>query len=220
MHNIKTIATLLLIGTLSLTGCDTPGTLGSSRPNGLTGTTTSATTSSSAGNVGTLISSIIGQFASSTTESTIIGTWVYQEPAVQFESENLLTQAGGSVAAANIIKKIEPYYKMAGITAGKFAFTFNKDNTCTYLLNGKTYNGTYTFDNSNKTLTISTSMMTLPAAYVSVSLNNLTLTFDSTKLLSIAQTLAGASGNATLSTLSSLTGSVNGMKTGFLFKKQ
>jgi hypothetical protein len=46
------------------------------------------------------------------------------------------------------------------------------------------------------------------------------MTFDSTKLLTIAQGIASASQNSTLSTLSSLSSSFNGMKTGFMFKKQ
>lgn len=170
-------------------------------------------------NAGTVISGIIGQLTQKTSANTIVGTWIYTEPTVQFESESLLAKAGGAMAANAIITKIEPYYKKAGITPGRFAFTFNKDNTCTYQMNGQTYTGTYKFDKSTNTIAITGSYITFPSAYITVSSNNLAMTFDSTKLLTLVQGL-GVSKNQTLSSIGTLSSSFSGMKTGFLFTKQ
>lgn len=223
MRKIKTTLTSLFVGALALTGCGTTGgDLGSQLLSGVLGSTGTGATeaANTAINAGTLISGIVGQLTQNTSESSIVGTWVYQEPSIQFESENFLAQAGGAVASSALIKKLEPYYKKIGITPGKFSFTFNKDKTCSYTMGGNTYSGTYTYDSSKHTITISGQIITFPSAYVTVSANNLALTFDSSKILTMAQGFAGASQNATLSTLSSLTSSFKGMKTGFLFKKQ
>lgn len=222
MRKIKTTLASLCVAALALTGCGTTGTdLASSLLSSAIGINNSSSdASSTAVNAGTLISGIIGQLTENTSESSIIGTWVYQEPSIQFESENFLAKAGGAVASSAIIKKLEPYYKKVGITAGKFSFTFNKDKTCTYTIGNNSYNGTYTYDSSKHTVTIQGQIITFPAAYVTVSSNNLAMTFDSSKLLSLAQGLATGSQNATLSSLSSLTSSFTGMKAGFLFKKK
>ena len=170
---------------------------------------------------GSLIGSVLGGLlGSGTNANTIAGTWVYSKPAIQFESENFLAQAGGSVASAAIVGKIEPYYQQIGITPGAFVITFNKDNTCNYTLKGQTYSGTYTFNSSNGTISIKGMLLTFPSAYITVSGNQMALTFDSTRLLNIAQGLASASQNSTLSTLGSLSTSFNGMKTGFLFTRR
>ena len=60
----------------------------------------------------------------------------------------------------------------------------------------------------------------LITAYVTVSYKNLAITFDSTKLLTLAQSFGANSTNTTISGLTSLTKSINGMKTGFLFNKK
>ena len=47
--------------------------------------------------IGNLISSVTGDLT--TTQANLIGEWSYTDPSVQFESENMLTQAGGSAIA-------------------------------------------------------------------------------------------------------------------------
>lgn len=170
-------------------------------------------------NASSLIGNIISTFAGGalTNQSTIVGTWTYKAPSVQFESENLLSKAGGSYAATQMESKLGGYYQMVGIKPGTFTFTFNKDNTCSYKIGNKTVTGTYTFDSNKKTITIKgQSGMTL-TAYVSVSLNELALTFDASKLLTLVSQAGTVS--QSLSSISSLAGSFSGMKLGFKFGK-
>jgi len=204
------------LGTTSSSTSSTSSILGSVLGSAI-GTNSTASTIS---NAGTLIGGILSAFGGTTNANTIVGTWVYSKPAVQFESENLLAKAGGSVASNAVVNKLEPYYKKLGITSGKFSFTFNSDNTCSYVLNGKSYTGTYSYNSSSNTITIQGSLISFPSAYVSVSGSQMALTFDSTKLLNVAQGVASGSGNSTLSTLSTLSSAYNGMKTGFLFNRQ
>ncbi len=212
MKKTTFLAAALMSGALTICSCGGLGALT---------TPTTSTTSSSGIDTGNLLGGLLGQLIGGlTNESSIVGTWVYSEPSVQFESENFLAQAGGAVASSAVVNKVTPYYQKIGITPGAFKITFNQDHTCTYTMKGQTYNGTYSYDSSNKTISIKGQILTFPSAYVTVTGNQMALTFDSTKLLTLAQGLASASQNATLSTLSSLSKSFNGMKTGFMFKRQ
>lgn len=212
--------------TSSSSGSGAASILGSVIGSALGGTSSSSTSSSettssstSSSGLGSLIGGVLSTFTKHTTASTITGTWVYSKPAVQFESDNLLAKAGGSVASNAVVNKLEPYYQKVGITAGKFSLTLNSDKTCTYTVGGKTQSGTYTYDSSKNTLTIKGTLFSLPTAYVSVSGSQMALTFDSSKILSIAQTVGSASGNSSISQISELSKLYDGMKTGFLFNK-
>ena len=241
MRKFYSIIAILSLGILTLTSCGTMAGVGSGQT---ANTNTNVTTNNNGGssvlgallggiannssnsdaslNSESLISGIIGQLTGGKAdEKSIIGTWVYTEPTIQFESENFLSQAGGAVAAKAIIQKIQPYYERMGITAGAFSITFNNDKTCSYVIGGREYTGTYEFDAQNNTLTINSSMgFKLITAFVTVSYKNLAITFDSTKLLTLAQSFGANSTNTTISGLTSLTKSINGMKTGFLFNKK
>ena len=241
MRKFYTIITILSIGIFAFTSCGTATGVRTSQ------TANDANVNTSSNNEGTsilgaliggisnnsentesslnsesLISGIIGQLTNGKTdEKSIVGTWVYAEPTIQFESENFLSQAGGAVAAKAIIQKIQPYYERMGITAGVFSITFNNDKTCSYEIGGGNYTGTYEFDIQNNTLTINSSMgFKLITTYVTVANKNLAITFDATKFLELAQSFGANSTNPTISGLTSLSKSINGMKTGFLFNKK
>lgn len=231
-HNFIIAAALTLGSAAMLTSCGGLGTsnsssteasilggiLGAAMGDGSTANSTSTTTSSTG--LGSLIGGILGSFTKQTTASTIVGTWVYSKPAVQFESDNLLAKAGGAVASNTVVSKLEPYYQKVGITAGKFTLTLNSDKSCSYELGGKTYNGTYTYDSSNNTIAIQGTLISMPTAYVSISGSQMALTFDSSKLLSVAQKIGSSSSNSTVSQISQLSSLYDGMKTGFLFSKK
>ena len=190
---------------------------------GCGGSTQSLINQSSNNNNGAtdILGNIIGAVTSKTDENTIVGTWVYQEPAVQLESKNVIASVASGAANKQIESKLESYYKTIGITAGSFTITFNSDKTCSYTIKGKETNGTYEFDSgSNKISIKSNGLLSLPSAYAKVSNKSLELTFESTTLLNLAQGIASASGNPTLSALSTLSKTYNGMKMGFNFKKK
>ena len=213
MRKAIRFAAALLCGAVLFQGCST---LLSS----VLGTETDTSSDSTSETLGNILGNILGTFGQNTSKTTIIGTWTYSKPAVQFESESLLAKAGGTVASAKIVQELEPYYKKLGITSGTVSITLNEDLSCTYTVKGKTYTGTYTFDESANKLQISTSLLSLPAAYVSIAGSQMSLTFDSTKLLTIASALGSISGSgSTLSAIAKIAQNYEGMKTGFLFIK-
>lgn len=172
--------------------------------------------SSTSSLIGNLISSVTGGLT--TTAETIIGTWSYTDPCVQFESENALTSAGGSAIATRVEEKIEKIYKKVGIKEGALVFTFLADGTCSYGVGSKTRTGTYTFDNDAKTITITTTTGREIMIYTTVTGSTMALTFDASKLLELFKTIS--SKMSSLSTLSAIAGQYTGMKLGFKLAKQ
>ena len=228
-----TLFSALLAGSILLAGCGTPnqqsqqGAIGNILGNIATGVLTGQDPNSAATGAitnGSAISSIIGiltnGLGSSNSVSSIYGTWVYSEPAIQFESENALAQLGSSVINNIAQNKLAPYYQKIGITPGKFSVTFNEDNTCAYTMNGRQFTGTYSYDAKSKKVNIKGSIINLPTCYVTLSSSELALTYDSSKVLSIAQSIGMNSGNSTLGSIADLSSTYKGMKTGFLFKKK
>ena len=53
-----------------------------------------------------IIGGIIGAVTSKTNENTIVGTWVYEEPAVQLESKNVLASVASGAANKTIESKL------------------------------------------------------------------------------------------------------------------
>lgn len=227
---LLSIATVLSLGLFASCGMGTTGNAGSTtQSNGtadllgavagslLSGQTgVSANTISDAGSIlGNIISTFGGN--TSTSQSSLIGTWTYQKPCVQFESESLLAKAGGSLIASKMESKLDGYYQKIGMKAGACKFVFAKDNTMQYTIGGNTYQGTYKFDSSKCQVVLTTSLGTSITAYVSINGNNMGLTFDSSKLLTLLKSASSLSSQ--LSTISSLSGSYTGMKSGFQFVK-
>lgn len=176
----------------------------------------SATGNQDTGNlIGNLISSVTGNVT--TTQANLVGNWSYTQPAVQFTSENYLTQAGGTVIASKIESKLQTYYKMVGIKAGKMKFVFDNNGNVTYSVGKISRNGTYTFDKDEKTVSIRTTTGTVIKAYVTISGPTMTLTFDATKLMNLMTTLG--SKFQSLQTITSLASAYDGMKVGFKFGK-
>lgn len=166
-----------------------------------------------------LLASVTGGLT--TTRANLVGTWTYTEPAVQFESDNMLAQAGSSLASNKVEEKLAKYYKMVGITAGKLIFTFNDDGSCTYAIGKKQMSGTWDFDSETKKVTITTSAGIPVTTYVTISGTQLSLCFDGTKVLSLFTSLGSSlsSVSSTIGTVSSLASNFDGMKIGFAFKK-
>lgn len=178
--------------------------------------TATENTSESTGNlIANLIASVTGDVT--TTSASVVGTWSYDSPSVQFESENYLTQAGGAAIAEKLETKLASLYKLVGIRAGKMTFTFDANGNMTYGVGSVKRAGTYTFDNATKTMTLTTSVGTSFRCFVTVSGNTMYLTFDGDKFLNFVKTMG--SKFSALTTVVALANNYEGMKVGFKFVK-
>jgi hypothetical protein len=167
-----------------------------------------------------LLGKVVSSVTGTSTTVDLTGTWTYTGSAVEFESTNLLKQAGGTVAASALKKKLDTQLSKVGIKSGKVTYTFNSDNTFTSTVGSRSFSGTYSYDTSSKKLTLTYAGLASYTATVNYSTTQMELLFDSSKMLSIVSALGSSSSNSTLSTISSLAGSYDGMKTGLTLKKK
>lgn len=154
-----------------------------------------------------------------TTASSIIGTWSYAGPQCQFESENLLSKAGGEVAANEVEEKMKSVYEKVGMN--NIQYTFNEDGTYSYKMKKRTVSGTYIFDDAEKTITMKGKLGIKTVAYVTVTGNEMSLVFNADKLMSVLKTITGAASkvNSTAATINSVAGTYDGLMLGFELKK-
>lgn len=214
-----------LLGTLLLT-CGQAGAqsgLGSLLKNVVSGSkekttgTTSSTTSSSSG----LLSSLTNIFSSKlvATKDKIIGTWVYEEPAVVMSSENTLKNLGGKLASSTVESTLKEKLEGYGLKKGCITMTFDKSGNFTQTFNGKTLKGTYTIEDKNINLKYSGKVSQIIGT-TQLDGDNLLIVMDASKLLSYVNVLGSYTQNSTLKTATSLIGSMDGLECGLKLVKQ
>lgn len=92
-----------------------------------------ATQSEQSGSAGQGITAVLQNLIGTATvsSSSLNGTWVYESPAVVFESSNLLKKAGGSLVTGTIEKKMQTYLTKIGFAPGKVEITFDGNDKYT-----------------------------------------------------------------------------------------
>lgn len=205
-------------------------------------TSTSATTNSGY-SAGSVVAGVLGGLlgggtttGSSSTGSSIINgmigsatfsqadlcahTWKYSKPGCAFTSENLLAKAGGEIAASKIEEDLSKYYSKFGFSKSNTYFTFKTDGTFAAKIDGKSWNGTYTFD--EKTHAIQLKGLLLSASgFATRTTNGISLLFEQKKLLTLIKTLSklNLTGSTTMSAVSSIVDNYDGVRIGFEMTK-
>ena len=151
-------------------------------------------------------------------QQALIGTWYYSGPGCAFTSENLLSKAGGTVAAANVKEKLKTAYDGIGVSSQNTQFTFTADGQFSAKIKGIPFSGTYTYDPSSGALQLKT-MLVSSTAYITRTSSGLALTFESKKLVTLLQTAAALSGNSTLQTVGNMSKDIDGVRVGFEMNK-
>lgn len=176
--------------------------------------------SNSSSNAGSIINGILNNVIGSGTfkQADLCHTWKYSKPGCAFTSENLLAKAGGEIAASKVENKLEGYYKKFGFNSSNTYFTFNTDGTFSAKIDGKAWNGNYTFD--EKTHAIQLKGLLLSASgYATKTTNGISLLFDQKKLLNLIKALSAFKGSSTLSAVGSIANNYDGMRIGFEMTK-
>lgn len=228
---IKSIIAAVVVA-LACASCGTTGlgTLGqvagailtNGQTNGQTGTTTTNNGGSILGGVlgavtngdalGNILGSVIG--LDKMTEESIVGTWKYKQPGVAFTSDKLLAKAGGEIVASQIKEKLSSYYNSVGIKSSNTYFQFNADHTFSGKLLGTSVSGQWSYNEKTTELTMKTLLFTL-TPNVKASSSGMSILFESKKLLTVLQTVASVSGNATLQGIGNLSTNYDGVRMGF-----
>lgn len=183
-----------------------------------TTSTSNSETTSKGGGLLSGLSSLLG-LGSKDPKEQIIGTWVYEEPAVVFNSDNILENAGGKLASAAIEKKLSSYLEKHDIKKGKMTMTFDKDGNFTQVIGKRTLEGTYTIEDKNIKLMYS-GKIAQTIGTTQLDGNNLLIVMDATKLLKYAKALGSYSSNTTIKTASSILGNMDGMECGIRLVKK
>lgn len=151
------------------------------------------------------------------TAAQLTGNWVYSEPAVKLESDNLLAQAGGTLIQNTAESKIKEQLEKFGFTSGTVTLTFNADSTYKCQMGNIPQSGQYSL-NVNK-MQLKSLLMTVDAT-ATISGNNLQLAVDADKILKLLESMGSlASQSTTISTLTKLLESYDGLQIGMKFTK-
>ncbi len=185
-----------------------------------TGATTSATAATTT-SIGSIISGLLNNVIGSGTfskEDLCAHTWKYSKPGCAFTSENLLAKAGGEIAANKVEEKLSTYYNKFGFSSSNTQFTFTTDGNFSAQIDGKPWQGSYTFD--EKTHAIHLKGLLLSASgYATKTTNGISLLFDQKKLLNLIKMLSAFKGSSTLSAVGTIANSYDGMRVGFEMTK-
>ena len=207
-------------------------------------TSNAATSTSATSNAGSAVAGILGAVlggnsnSSSSAGSSIINgilnnvigsgtfskqdlcahTWKYSKPGCAFTSENLLAKAGGEIAANKVEEKLGEYYSKFGFSGSNTYFTFKTDGTFAAKIDGKSWQGNYTFDEKTHAIQMKGLLLSM-SGYATKTTNGISLLFDQTKLLNLIKTMSALKGSSTLSALGTIANNYDGMRVGFEMTK-
>lgn len=206
-------------------------------------TSNAATSTSATSNAGSAVAGILGAVLggnsnSSSAGSSIINgilnnvigsgtfskqdlcahTWKYSKPGCAFTSENLLAKAGGEIAANKVEEKLGEYYSKFGFSGSNTYFTFKTDGTFAAKIDGKSWQGNYTFDEKTHAIQMKGLILSM-SGYATKTTNGISLLFDQKKLLNLIKTIGSLKGNSTLSALGTIANNYDGMRVGFEMTK-
>ena len=207
-------------------------------------TSNAATSSSTTSNAGSAVAGILGAVlggnsnSSSSAGSSIINgilnnvigsgtfskqdlcahTWKYSKPGCAFTSENLLAKAGGQIAANKVEEKLGEYYSKFGFSGSNTYFTFKTDGTFAAKIDGKSWQGNYTFDEKTHAIQMKGLLLSM-SGYATKTTNGISLLFDQTKLLNLIKTMGALKGSSTLSAIGTIANNYDGMRVGFEMTK-
>ena len=207
-------------------------------------TSNTATSTSATSNAGSAVAGILGAVlggnsnSSSSAGSSIINgilnnvigsgtfskqdlcahTWKYSKPGCAFTSENLLAKAGGEIAANKVEEKLGEYYSKFGFSGSNTYFTFKTDGTFAAKIDGKSWQGNYTFDEKTHAIQMKGLLLSM-SGYATKTTNGISLLFDQTKLLNLIKTMGALKCSSTLSAIGTIANNYDGMRVGFEMTK-
>lgn len=185
----------------------------------LGGGTTTGSSSTGSSIISGILNNVIGS-ATFSQADLCAHTWKYSKPGCAFTSENLLAKAGGEIAASKVEEDLSKYYSKFGFSKSNTYFTFKTDGTFAAKIDGKSWNGTYTFD--EKTHAIQLKGLLLSASgFATRTANGISLLFEQKKLLTLVKTLSklNLTGSTTMSAVSSIVDNYDGVRIGFEMTK-
>lgn len=171
---------------------------------------------------GSIEDMIEGVFSTSKIEvSDLAGEWTTVGSAVSFQSENLLSKAGGVAAASTLESKINPYFEKYGLTGA--VFTIKNDGTFTLKVKKITLQGIITkvddgvFDFAFQAF--GKKRIGTLKTYVQKTSKSMDIMFDASKLQTLMSSVASLTKDKIAQKAKDLIKSYDGICVGFELKK-
>ena len=197
--------------------------LGGLLKNMATNAASSAATAATGSTVGNIVANLLG--TATVSENTLAGTWTYSQPAVVFESEDVLKNVATTAMSAKVESTLQSQLAKFGFTPGKISITFKKDKTgsLTYNANSpKSIPFMWSVNGHNLTLKLGGQLISqLSKEFVlnvKITGNTLQVASDASKLIELVQQIVGSS-NSTLSVVSSMLKNIDGLYLGLKYTK-
>lgn len=158
------------------------------------------------------------------TPEDIASTWKYSAPACEFESGEVLKDAGGKLIAAEVESQLTDIYSKAGITASTFGYSF-ADSTFTNQYKKINLKGVYSLNGTDKQIDMTYQVAGLirlgeSSAKIEKNGDKLVLLFDAQKLVKILSTLSAKTSSTTLKTVNSILSSYKNVLIGYELTRQ
>ncbi len=119
------------------------------------------------------------------------GTWDYEGVACVLESEEALSNIGGTLVTGTLEAKIDEKLALIGVSKGNCSFTFAKDSTCVIKVGGYNLNGKYRLNVEDKVIDFTFMYDKLPLkTYVSYEIQSVDIVFKADRLLSFIKNVA------------------------------
>ncbi len=172
-----------------------------------------------------LIGGLIGKAVESKSFGVddIVGVWKYTSPAVSFESDNVLKNLGGAGASSVVEGKLTPYYQR--LKLNKTELTVDESHNFVLKLGLVTLKGTVEKGEGDEGLVFNFNALGGKSlgsmkAHATKAGQTLNLTFDATKLVNILTQISSKVNVKTLSTLTTMLNSYDGIYMGFKLKSE
>ena len=150
------------------------------------------------------------------------GDWRYVSPAVSFQSDNVLQGLGGAAAATALESKLEPHYRRMGFN--RTSLTVDEQDNFTLKLGLVALKGKITKTDDDRLEFEFSAFGRVPLGKLTANAtkagDTLNLTFDASRLINILTKVSGTLNNNTLSALTDLLNSYDGVFIGFKLRKQ
>lgn len=182
-----------------------------------------ATAATGSSTVGDIVANLLG--TATVNENTIVGTWTYSQPAVVFESEEVLKNIAATAFSAKVEKSLQDQLVKLGFTPGKISITFNKDKTGSLTYNANTNKSIpfmWSVNGHDLTIRLGGQLISQLSKdfilNVKITGNTLQVAADASKLMELVQQIIGNT-NSTLNVISSMMKNVNGLYLGLKYTK-
>jgi hypothetical protein len=144
---------------------------------------------------------------------SLVGTWIYKEPAVLVTSNNLLMKAAGNLSASKLEKLLAEYIEKSQINEQNTSFTFRSDGTFVRSIAGRKAKGVWMMNDDKLLLAIKNVQTASLTTHIEG--DSLMLVAEAGKVMQGMQALGAVSDSKITSAIINISKNLSGIGGGF-----